>query len=315
MGRIGEEHVVSPEFLHCTIDPSAIARRRNEAVPDFVGAQSRLRWPAETRRRSMKRLFLLVAMLLVTLPAYGQVPSVWIDDLTWPEVRDAIAAGKRTAIIYVGSSEQNGPHMVIGKHNFIAHALAQRIAEELGDALVYPTLPYAVAGNAFTRTGHMRFPGTVTLPPEVFLGVVRGVGQSALTAGFKVVALMGEHGGGQDELALAAKELDAQARPDGARVLFIGDLYAKSRTLMRDILAQRGLPSTDDHAGIPDTSSLLYLQTQGQWVRKDKIALADPKNGVQGNPQFATAELGKIYLDMKVDLAVKQIRSLLASSK
>ena len=93
----------------------------------------------------MKRLFLLAAMLLVTLPALGQAPtgqapaaqapsgqppSLWIEDLTWPEVRDAIAAGKRTAIIYVGSSEQNGPHMVIGKHNFIAHALAQRIAEE-----------------------------------------------------------------------------------------------------------------------------------------------------------------------------------------
>jgi creatinine amidohydrolase len=161
----------------------------------------------------------------------------------------------------------------------------------------------------------MRFPGSVSLPPEVFFGVVRGVAQSALTAGFKVVALMGDHGGGQDELALAAKELDAQARPDGARVLFIGDLYAKSRAQMRDILASRGLPTTDDHAGIPDTSSLLYLETQGGWVRKDKIALADAKNGVQGNPQFASAELGKVYLDLKVDLAVKQIRTLLASDK
>jgi creatinine amidohydrolase len=263
----------------------------------------------------MKKLCLLIGMLVISLPAFGQVSSVWVDDHTWPEVRDAIAAGKRTAIIYVGSSEQNGPHMVIGKHNFIAHALAQRIAEELGDALVYPTLPYAVAGNAIARTGHMRFPGTVTLPPEVFYGVVRGVAQSALTAGFKVVALMGEHGGGQEELALAAKELDAQARPDGARVLFIGDLYAKSRLQMRDILAKRGLPSDEDHAGIPDTSSLLYLQTQGQWVRPDKIELADAKTGVQGHPQFATAELGKVYLDLKVDLAVKQIRSLLASSK
>ena len=109
-------------------------------------------------------------MLIIALPACSQVSaqvsgqasgpgsSVWIDDHTWPEVRDLIASGKRTAIIYVGSSEQNGPHMVIGKHNFIAHALAQRIAEELGDALIYQTLPYAVAGNAFTRTGHMRFP-------------------------------------------------------------------------------------------------------------------------------------------------------------
>src|SRR5712691_11597014 len=209
----------------------------------------------------MKRLCLLIGMLLIALPAYGQVSSVWIDDLTWPEVRDAIAAGKRTAIVYVGSSEQNGPHMVIGKHNFVAHALAQRIAEELGDALIYPTLPYAVAGNALTRTGHMRFPGTVTLPPEVFFGVVRSVGQSALTAGFKVVAMMGDHGGGQDELALAAKELDGEVRASGTRVLFIGDLYAKSRVQMRELVGKRGLPTDDTHAGIPDTSALLALET------------------------------------------------------
>src|SRR6516225_11306580 len=269
----------------------------------------------------MRLLSWFVGALLLAFPAYAQVPyaqtpSVFIDDLTWPEVRDAIAGGKSTAIIYAGSSEQNGPHMVIGKHNFVARALAQRIAEELGDALVYPILPFAVTGNAITRTGHMRFPGSVSLPPEVFFGVVRGVAQSALTAGFKVVALMGDHGGGQDELALAAKELDAQARLDGARVLFIGDLYAKSRIQMRDILAKRGLPTSEDHAGIPDTSSLLYLQAEpGQWVHPEKIELADAKTGVQGHPQFATAELGKVYLDLKVDLAVKQIRSLLASSK
>ena len=50
-------------------------------------------------------------------------------------------------------------------------------------------------------------------------------------------------------------------------------------------------------------------------VRKEKIDLADETTGVQGHPQFASPELGKIYLDLKVDLAVKQIRSLLASGR
>src|SRR5262245_62301055 len=202
----------------------------------------------------MKRLCLLVVLLFITAPVYAQGTSqgtshgtsqgtsVWIDDHTWPEVQDAIAAGKRTAIIYVGSSEQNGPHMVIGKHNFIARALAQRIAEELGDALVYPVLPFAITGNAVTRTGHMRFPGSVSLPPEAFFGVVRGVAQSALTAGFKVIALMGDHGGGQDELALAAKQMDAEARARAARVLLVGDRYGKSRVQHRKILPKWSLP-------------------------------------------------------------------------
>src|SRR5262249_61467797 len=81
--------------------------------------------------RPMRMLSWFFGALLLAWPAYAQIPSVFIEDLTWPEVRDAIAGGKRTAIIYVGSSEQNGPHMVIGKHNFVARALARRIAEEL----------------------------------------------------------------------------------------------------------------------------------------------------------------------------------------
>ena len=263
----------------------------------------------------MKRLCLLIVLAITVMPAYAQTASVWIDDLTWPEVRDAIAGGKRTAIIYVGSSEQNGPHMVIGKHNFIAHHVAQRIAEDLGDALVYPTLPFAITGSAFARTGHMRFPGTVTLPPEVFLGVVRAVAQSALAAGFKAVLLMGDHGGGQDELALAAKQLDAESRPDGARVLFVGDVYSKAAVQFRDILAKRGLPTKEDHAGIPDTSSLLYLDTQGKWIRKEKLAAADATMGVRGHPALASSELGKLNIDLKVESAVKQIRALLAGDK
>jgi creatinine amidohydrolase/Fe(II)-dependent formamide hydrolase-like protein len=263
----------------------------------------------------MRRLGLVLAMLVTALPAYGQVQSVWIEDLTWPEVRDAIARGKTTAIIYAGSSEQNGPHMVIGKHNFIAHVLAQRIAEELGDALVYPTLPYAIAGNAIARTGHMRFPGTVSLPPEVFFGAVRAVGQSALTAGFKLVAMMGDHGGGQDELGRAAKELDAQSRSQGARVLYVGDLYTKSEAQFREMLAARGLPANEEHAGIPDTSELLYLETPGRWIRKGQIASANETNGVRGSPAFASPELGRIYLNLKVENAVKQIRSFASANK
>jgi creatinine amidohydrolase len=258
---------------------------------------------------------LVAATVFAALPALGQSHSVWIDDLTWPEVRDAIAAGTRTAIIYTGSSEQNGPHMVIGKHNFVARYAAQRIAEELGDALVYPILPFAITGNAAARTGHMRFPGSVTLPPEVFAGVVRSVAQSALAAGFKVVALMGDHGGGQNELAQVAKELDARHRADGARILYIGDLYTKSEAQMAELLTKRGLPGNETHAGIRDTSELLYLEKPDAWIRQDKLAAGNEANGVRGEPTRASAEIGKLYLDLKVENAVKQIRALLPVGK
>src|ERR1700751_2583201 len=138
----------------------------------------------------------------------GGTQSVYIEDLTWPEVKAAIAAGKTTAIIYAGSTEQNGPHLVLGKHNFVAHYAAGEIAKKLGNALVYPTMPFAPTGSRELRTGHMRFAGSVSIDTETFQAVMRQVAQSALAAGFKNVFLMGDHGGGQDALRAVAKDLE-----------------------------------------------------------------------------------------------------------
>src|SRR5437773_12068276 len=98
--------------------------------------------------------------LVVAVSAGAQTKSLLVKDLTWMEVRDAIAGGKTTAIYYAASIEQNGPGLALGKHLFIAQYAAQRIAEELGNALVYPTMPYANAGDPIKNTGHMRSTGT-----------------------------------------------------------------------------------------------------------------------------------------------------------
>jgi creatinine amidohydrolase/Fe(II)-dependent formamide hydrolase-like protein len=267
----------------------------------------------------LRKLHLLIAtfaaaLAFVAAPASAQTRSVWIDDLTWVEVRDAITAGKTTAIIFVGSSEQNGPHMAVGKHNFIARYCAEQIAGKLGDALVYPVIPFAITGDAATKSAHMRFPGSVTLPPDVFSGLIRAVAQSALSAGFKLVALMGDHGGGQEEMAKVAQALDAQTKKSGARVLYVGDLYTKADAQFDELLAKRGITSKELHAGIPDTSAVMFLGADN-WIRKDQIAAANDATGVQGTPSLATAELGKLYLDMKVDSAVNQIKAFRASAR
>jgi creatinine amidohydrolase/Fe(II)-dependent formamide hydrolase-like protein len=125
----------------------------------------------------MKRVLLSVAVALslsvaafVATPAAtehsGGAQSVYIEDLTWPEVKAAIAAGQTTAIIYAGSTEQNGPHMALGKHNFVAHYAAGEIAKKLGNALVYRTMPFAPTGSRERRTGHMRFAGSVSIDTE-----------------------------------------------------------------------------------------------------------------------------------------------------
>lgn len=259
----------------------------------------------------------LSALQVRTAAPMPTVPSVYIEELTWPEIRNAISAGRTTALIYVGSSEQNGPHMVIGKHNFIAHYVAGRIAEELGDVLVYPTLPFAIAGDVTTKTGHMRFPGTVSLSADVFEGVARQIALSAIAAGFREVYLMGDHGGGQAQLRHAAETLQDEVRGKGVRVRYVPDVYYKEQEQMGAYLTARGI-TVGEHAGADDTSQLMALDTGKKWIRRDELTVSDSAKssvtGFNGDPTKATPEMGRVFLGYKVSAAVAQIRSLRSSA-
>ena len=255
-------------------------------------------------------------LLLMLLPqAVFAQRSVYIEDLTWPEVQQEITAGKTSAIIYAGSTEQNGPHMAIGKHNFIARWVAGAIAIRLGDALVYPTLPFAPTGDLVARTGHMRFPGSVSLTSRSYGAVVHDVALSALDAGFRNVFIMGDHGDGQDVLAAVAASLDAQWRPNGARVFYVRDVYFKEKQQAHAYEVAHHLPTHDVHAGTDDTSELMALDAHHRWIRSDKLTPSEgsqtARTGVDGDPTNASPALGDVFLQYKIDDAVAQIRQLL----
>jgi creatinine amidohydrolase/Fe(II)-dependent formamide hydrolase-like protein len=259
----------------------------------------------------------LIALAAASSPLHPQSP--YIEDLTWPEVQHAIAAGKSSAIIYTGSTEQNGPHMAIGKHNFTARWVAGAIAIKLGNALVYPVLPFAITGDLNNKTGHMRFPGSVSFDSRTFSSAVHDIAFSAADAGFKNIFLMGDHGGGQAELAAVAKELDAQWKPRGVRVFYVPDLYAKEKEQERAYAASHGLPTGDVHAGLDDTSELMALDAQHRWIRSDKLAPSTGARtaitGVDGDPTKASPKLGDIFLQYKIDDAVNQITQLLGHKR
>jgi len=258
----------------------------------------------------------------------AQTKSLLIEDMTWTEVRDAISAGKTTAIYYAGSIEQNGPGMALGKHVFIARYLAPRIAEQLGNALVYPVMPFAPTGNwgftqqgtidATKKTGHMRYSGSVSVSEETFAAVAHGVAMSAISAGFKDVVLMGDHGGGQSTLAKVAEGMNEEWGPKGIHVYYIPDLYYKEKELMKEQLQKQGLP-VDKHAGTDDTSEVLYVDKMvngdnPKWIRPSKPVNSKESDGtgVDGDQTKATLEMGKMFTDAKISFAVAQIKQLIA---
>jgi creatinine amidohydrolase/Fe(II)-dependent formamide hydrolase-like protein len=282
---------------------------------------------------------LLAFVFSTTLIA--QTKSLLIEDMSWTEVRDAIAAGKTTAIYYAGSIEQNGPGVALGKHFFIAHTLAQKIAEQLGNALVYPTMPFAPTGDwgytisASSKTGngnidrdkiggHMQMAGSVNVTDETFAAVAHDVAMSAITAGFRNVILIEDHGGGQQPLSKVAEAMNKEFGPAGIHVYYIPDLYYQEKVFMRDYLPKHGL-AVDGHAGTDDTSEVMYVDklingNSSKWIRRDKLVKTEPNDtkgimGVIGDQVSATPEMGQIFADEKVRLAVIQIKSLIAAGK
>jgi len=247
-------------------------------------------------------------------------PLVEFEMMTWPEVKQAMAEGKTTALFYTGGTEQRGPQNVNGGHTLMARATVRAIALKLGNAIAMPVLAYT-PNNASAA-----LPGTIGLTPEILGAVLERVSEQAIATGFKNVILMQDHGGGTNVYGEVAKKLDAKWAPKGIHVYFCDEVYAKAQGDFDKWLAANGYP-VSSHAGIPDTSEMLYLGGDLGWVRKELIPTAvgdtltrgaarDPNvprvnNGISGDARRSTAELGKKAFDQKVDYAVRQIRELL----
>lgn len=259
-------------------------------------------------------MFVLVGILLFAASStvFSETPdTVFLEELTWTEVRDAIKAGKTTVIFPTGGTEQNGPHMVLGKHNFIVKHTAEQIARRLGNALVAPVLAYVPEGNVEPPSGHMQYPGSITLPDEFFMKVAEFAARSFRVNGFKNIVLIGDSGPNQKGLHTVATRLNKEWASSDVRVHFVPDYY--NETGFRAWLQSQGEKAEDigSHAGISDTSQLMALNPA--WIRKDKLAPGgdSKRSGVSGNPARASAAYGKKGLEFKIDAAVAQIHKLI----
>ncbi|TNE91189.1 MAG: creatininase family protein [Deltaproteobacteria bacterium] len=241
-------------------------------------------------------------------PASAPRVEVFLEAMTTVEVSAALAAGKTTVLIPTGGTEQNGPHMALGKHRYIVEAAAEAIAVELGDALVAPTLSYVPEGELDPPTGHMRFAGTLTVPPDVFGAVVEHAARSLRVHGFTDIVLLGDSGGNQAPLETVAARLNAEWAADPTRVHFAGDYYTNEGFV--PWLKEQGATRIGTHAGIADTSVLLHVAPEH--VRTDALAPGTglDGNGVTGDPTRASAAYGAEGFDRKVRAAVTQIRAL-----
>jgi creatinine amidohydrolase len=236
-------------------------------------------------------------------------PGVYLEELTWTEVRDAVKGGTTTIILPVGGTEQSGPQMALGKHNVRARVLAGRIASTLGDTLVAPVLAYVPEGSITPPAGHMRYPGTISIPDAAFKATLEGAARSFKAAGFTHIVLIGDHGGYQNELKDVAAALNREWSNTPARAHFIDAYYKTTQTLYVQALRAKGVSEAaiGTHAGTADTSLMMAIDPS--MVRNDKLDSAGGSaTGISGDPRGSSAALGQLGVDPIVAQTVAAIR-------
>jgi creatinine amidohydrolase/Fe(II)-dependent formamide hydrolase-like protein len=249
--------------------------------------------------------------------AAGASPdTVRIEDLTWMEIKARMDAGATAIIVPTGGTEQNGPHMVLGKHNYIVAYTAQEIARRLGNTLVAPVLAYVPEGSWDPPEGHMRFPGSISLPNSVYEQVLASTVHSFVAEGFKTVIFIGDSGPNQHPQAVVAAKLDGELKRRGVRVLQIDDYYYKNG--QEEWLKSQGFSEAQIgvHASVADTSQLMAVRPDG--IRNELLASSagnadGSKNGVIGDPAGSTAAIGQKLLELKIAVALQEIRAKLGT--
>lgn len=261
----------------------------------------------------MKLYHILLLTLFLTNTTQA---SVFIEDKTWTELRDEVKAGTTTIIIPIGGTEQNGPAMALGKHNFRVKFLAEKIAAKLGNTMVAPTIAYVPEGNIDPPESHMKFPGTISIADKTFEDMLASAARSFKHAGFKTIVLIGDHGSYQSDLTIVADKLNGEWK-GSAWVFADRDYYNISQHQYVDALKANGAKDSEigTHAGLADTS--LMLAVDPSKVRSDRIATG-PKLGraegvYNGDPRNSSAKYGQLGIDLIVNGTVLAIQKFTAT--
>jgi len=256
-------------------------------------------------------LILLSAMSAGMVSAQAQ-DTVFLEELTWDEVRDGIKAGKTTVIIPTGGTEQNGIHVMLGKHNVVVKHTAERMARKLGNALVAPVIEYVPEGDP-NNPNFGSHPGVISCPGACFTTVLEFAAKSLKAGGFRDILLIGDSGGNQSGLQEVATKLNKEWDGSGARVFALTEYYSKGREHHRAwLLAEFGYDeqTVGSHAGITGTSQVMFVNPSG--VRREKIFTAQDNEGADGDPRLATAAIGKMIVEFKVNAGINHYKALKA---
>lgn len=244
------------------------------------------------------------------------VNTVWLEELTWMEIRDALRAGTTTAIIATGGIEQNGPYLALGKHNYILDGACEGIARKLGNALCAPIVKLVPEGDIEPPSGHMRYPGTISVREETFQAMLTDVAMSLAAHGFTDVVFIGDSGGNQRGMEAVAQALNA--RWTDARAHFIAryyQSYTDAFAYIRDELGVTEPANEGIHDDIVITTQMMTRSLDAvRWTQRLEAGNASI-NGVSIADAHEARMIGSAVLRFRVNETVRAIQESIAAAR
>ena len=266
----------------------------------------------------------LVAVVALATPAMAQrelnlgeprpiaaLDSVWIEELTWMEVRDALEDGKTTVIVAAGSLEQNGPYVATAKHGYVLQATTEAIARKLGNALIAPLILMEPG-----RPDSPRYPGTIPVRMETYKAVLTDVATSLKQHGFENIIMIGDSGGNQRGLQEVTEELSAKWDGESTRVHFVREYYDSWQ--LSDGAVEEVTGKAEVSEGIHDDYSVnsIIMTVDPEKVRYAQRVAANKAtiNGISIEPKEKTIANGRKLVEIRANASVEAIRRAIDGS-
>lgn len=238
------------------------------------------------------------------------VDTVFIEEMTWMEIRDAMRAGADTVIVATGGVEQNGPYLVTGKHNVVLRGTTEAIARKLGNTLVAPIVPFVPEGDIHPPTIHMQYPGTISVTEATYEALLTDICRSLQTHGFKHILLIGDSGGNQAGMEKVAGKLNTQAAEP--QFFYIPEYYDFDS--VTNWLEEQGVKQTPEglHDDFGMTATMMSVDRASVRAEQRIAAGKFTINGVNLAPAEKTIEWGRRIIDYRAEATVRAVRAALS---
>lgn len=252
--------------------------------------------------------------------AVGGVDTVFLEEMTAGEIAAAIRDGFTSVIVATGGLEQNGPNVATGKHNYVLRVTADAIARKHGKTLVSSIVQFVPEGEINPPTGHMNFPGTISLRQETFEALLTDICSSLQQHNFQNIFLLGDSGGNQEGMQNVAAALNNDWHGDSTRVYYIPEYYSEDMWSF-DFLKQLG------YTQLPDEATAFRNRIHTDLHYESIMAVIDPQlvraqtrlrngkyevHGVEIESESELIELGKKLTEYRAEITVRAMREAAA---